>query len=137
MVVQVDDIERALKVYRRYLESMEKLGPEEAYKLETMAPVASSLLDLTGKLIVQKEMAKKLGLNPNSRRGAPREALPWYGSDQQWEITYALNDERRTFRGIGELNKLIVVLQNYALYAGKKLELTGATRIRSSPSPQA
>lgn len=76
MVVEVDDIKRTHQIYQRYLESMEKLEPEEVYKLDAMAPVASILLDLTGKLLEQKRIEKELGLNPG-RRGAPRETLPW------------------------------------------------------------
>lgn len=50
--------------------------------------------------------------------------------EELWRIDYMLNDEPRTFRGFGTLNRLIVILEDYAFWIGKKLELTSATRIK-------
>ena len=50
--------------------------------------------------------------------------------DPLWRINYMLNDEPRIFRGAGDLGRLTSLLEDYALWIGKKLELTSATRIR-------
>ena len=55
---------------------------------------------------------------------------PKTSPEELWRINYMLNDEPRTFKGFGTLNRLIVILEDYALWIGKKLELTSATRIR-------
>lgn len=67
--------------------------------------------------------------NPTPKTGVPREGSN-PSPEEEWRIDYRLNDEPRTFSGFGNLNRLIVVLEDYAFWIGKKLELTSAMRIK-------